>query len=599
MDIWWLAARYDFRDSLRLPSTVDPDVVLVEIDEYSIDQRDTKGAWHGPSIGWNPYIAKTLDILRVSGARAVGIDRIQPEATQQYLKSPTGNDDLLLESLSKFDKIVWAKEFKRGAWLQPWEPLISAIPGAFDDPNAHVGFADLERHNGQVSSFEPALRGTSDEISFTARVAEQGFGVRSRLAGNFWEIPGHVRIPLRADHTALIYFEPGIVHPHPDGIPFEIYSMRAIALQPVRPDPRFKGKFVLLGTSFSGDPDRHPIPMGLAGPTLVPGVRLHANILSNIVHSSTIREPGEIQIWLIATLLGAFGPAMFLTMRWLRAVFAILFGAAIWVVLAGYLFVSNGFALPLNLPLIGLGMSSVIMGGYLSLSEERERRKVMGLWGQYQDPRLVSFLLENETARGGQGQEMEVTVLFADLKSFTKTVEHLTPTETIVALNRYLGMLNSVIRSHGGIVDKYLGDGLMAQWGAPAVPGEAALVGHARAALNACLQIQDSAKTLANEEKGNAGPVGFGLRLTLHTGPVVFGWVGAQRLELTIIGDTVNVTSRLQESAKQMDVDFLISESTLAQVGPDVKVGRQAEMQIRGRDRPLRVYEVVSGSHTV
>jgi adenylate cyclase len=154
-------------------------------------------------------------------------------------------------------------------------------------------------------------------------------------------------------------------------------------------------------------------------------------------------------------------------------------------------------------------------------------------------------------------------------------------------------MLDAVIRKHGGVVDKYLGDGLMAQWGAPAIPGEALLAGHAEAALRACLEIQREAELLAVQEAASASSVGFELRLTLHTGPVVFGWVGAKRLELTIIGDTVNVTSRLQETAKQLGVDFLVSESTYARVREHVTTGQEAEVEIRGRDRPLRVYEIV------
>lgn len=611
LDAWWLRIRFFLRDNRydiharswrQIPPKVDPDIAIIEIDEYSVGQNEDKTAWHMPAIAWNPYIAKTLDILRVSGAKAVGIDRIQPETTAQWLKAPRinepDNDEILLSSISKANNIVWAKEFREGHWVQPWDGLLSVIPeGDWANIDNHVGFANLHRNGESVTAFEPVLANQPDEVSLAARVAERGNGVQSRIVKGWWELPGHARIRLREDNSALIDYAPGIANPEPGPWPITIVSMRKLVSQPVEPDNRFRNKLVLIGTSFEGDPDKHPVPMfGPNGFPLVPGVRIQAAILQSMIHGRTLGEPREWQIWLLSCFLGVCGVVPFLMLRWLWAALSIAGTAILWTAISAILFAAAHFALPVSLPIIGLALCGTLMGSYLSLSEERERRKVMGLWGQYQDPRLVDFLLKNETARGGQGREMEVTVLFADLKNFTKTVEHLSPTQTIVALNRYLGMLNTVIRAHGGIVDKYLGDGLMAQWGAPEVSGEPGPIGHAEAALRACLEIQARARDLENEELSNPGSVGFELRLTLHTGPVVFGWVGAQRLELTIIGDTVNVTARLQETAKQLNSDFLISESTYSELTSDVTIGNRAEMEIRGRDRPLQVYEILGVS---
>ncbi len=261
--------------------------------------------------------------------------------------------------------------------------------------------------------------------------------------------------------------------------------------------------------------------------------------------------------------------------------------ALLWVALAFGLFTLLDYALPLAVPLIGLGIASVGMGLYRGLREEHERRHVMEQWGRYQDPRLVDYLLEHPEVRAGEGIEMHVTVLFADLKNFTKTVEQFPPTVALRALNNYLGLIASAILDHGGIIDKYLGDGLMAQWGAPQARPD-----HAAAAVQACLDIERRAREMETSLAGSSG-VTFGIRLSLHTGPVVVGVVGSAREEFTIIGDTVNVTSRLQETAKGMGCDFLVSESTYSEAGNIIRTGRVQEVEIRGRLEPLKVYEVL------
>jgi adenylate cyclase len=306
---------------------------------------------------------------------------------------------------------------------------------------------------------------------------------------------------------------------------------------------------------------------------------------------------------LLCLLPGLAALLAFARLRWAHAALLALGVALCWIGLSALLFVTQGYALPAGLPLAGLLLTSASMGGYRALGEERERQQVLGLWGRYQDARLVEYLLEHPNARGGQGHEVEVTVLFADLKNFTKTVEHLSPGETIQVLNRYLSLMTDVIRDEfGGVVDKYLGDGLMAQWGAPRLwEGEEtediyALTGHhhtdhAATAVAACLELQRRTRELTRSIAGDRD-VTFGLRLVLHSGPVMIGWVGAERIEFTIIGDTVNVCARLQETAKQLKSDFLVSETTYESVEGWVRVGQQAEVEIRGRDQPLRVYEV-------
>jgi adenylate cyclase len=287
-------------------------------------------------------------------------------------------------------------------------------------------------------------------------------------------------------------------------------------------------------------------------------------------------------------LVGAAGIAAYAIWNWARAGRVVALLTVGWAALSFACFATLNYALPLFLPLASLLIGALLMGGYRALSEERERGQVMKIWGRYQDPRLIEELLEKPDLRSGEGREVTATVLFADLKNFTKTVESLSAAEALEALNRYLALLSACIRDHGGYLDKYLGDGLMAEWGAP-IPND----DHAGAAVRACLDIQKRIAALTEEVRAS-GEVSFEVRLTLHTGPVVAGPLGSdERLEYTIIGDTVNVTARLQETAKALNCDFLISETTCAAIKGSVRTGQETQVEIRGRQAPLRVFEVL------
>jgi adenylate cyclase len=407
---------------------------------------------------------------------------------------------------------------------------------------------------------------------------------------------GRVAVPLRTDGSVLVnYRVPRKAQFGGLSQAFTGYSLSEIAQPCARPDTRFRDKIVIIGATFAGSNDFHYVPFLRGGKARsIPGMELHANMVRTLLNSRPIAEPMPPMLWLLALVPGLCGILAFGRLNWVHAALVALLIAAAWIAASLALFVLHDYALPVAVPLIGLALGAGGMGAYRAFGEERERQHVLGLWGRYQDPRQVEYLLQHPEARGGQGHEAPVTVLFADLKNFTKTVEHLPPGEALQVLNRYLALMTDVIRDeYGGFVDKYLGDGLMAQWGAPS-PWEPVRAGedHATTAVRACLELERRTRELTQSIAGSQD-VTFGLRLTLHTGPVVVGWVGASRLEFTIIGDTVNVTSRLQETAKELDCEFLISETTYRSVEEWVRTGQQTEVMIRGRQKPLRVYEVL------
>ena len=606
LDNWWLRAHFSFRERFGGVKS-DPDIVLATLDDVCGDH------WKEPSIVWNSHLAKGVDRLRLSGAKVIAFDWIQPEGTEEWLsgnKQFSNNDGVLAEALSKTDTVVFAKAIRidrnRPSQVLPYLGFVSASKSASktSDLDQFVGYVDLSRES-LITSMTPRIRTKEDEASFAVRIAEQALKGKSQLTGSALSFPG-VPTPtrLREDDSVLINYANGtgkadFVTHEEEGRAFPRISLYDLCKLPEQPDARFKDKLVIIGEARTAGNDQHAIPFleGSGGVRQCYGVEIQANLVRNLLSGSCLKELTALQSWALCLLFGLFGVVPFLRLRWVAAAISVVGIGILWTALTFILFPGRegGYVLPILLPLTSLALSGALIGSYLALSEERERRQVMKLWGKYQHPKLVDYLLAHPEARGGEGLEIPITCLFADLKNFTKTVERLSPTDTIASLNLYLAMIEECVDLHGGVVDKYLGDGLMAQWGAPVSPGSAVMSDHAQSAVAACIEIEKrAALLLCSASPGDNKQVSFEIRLTLHTGPVIFGWVGGgSKLELTVIGDVVNVTSRLQETAKAMDVEFLISENTYAYVKGTIRTGKETEVEIRGRNQPLSVYEVI------
>lgn len=588
-DQLWLRARFTLREMLKPPANPDSDIVMVDIDDRSTD------AWPEPIIAWGPHFADAIDRLVDGGAKVIAMDWIQPISTTKWFP---GNDKKLSDAFGRAGNMVLVKELRKASgrtaarWITPTPELLYSLPDSGLDPDAHLGYAELSGQDSVTVAMSlaqsPSVPGARNDTSFAARVVERYWGRPAEIKDERWIIPGKADVPLRDDWSIPVNFAS-----YPDSTAFQRYSIYDIARRPRRKNKDFAGKIVLIGASYTGSNDLHYVPFfnrvsgGIFGARKIPGVLLHANLVRTLLDSRPLRESGPGATWLYSFGLGMVGLIAFSTLRWGRAALITLLGALMWLSTSLLLFMTDAILLPATLPILSLMLTGLLMGGYRALGEERERAQVMKVWGRYHDPRIVEYALAHPEMRGGEGREVIATVLFADLKNFTKTVESLAPAEALHQLNRYLALISQCVLEHGGLVDKYLGDGLMAQWGVPE-----AYEGHERAAVEACLELQRRVLELAKQH--GKGDVGFGIRLSLHTGPVVAGNVGSEgRLEYTIIGDTVNVTSRLQETAKELDCEFLISESTYEAVKDWASTGKQAEVEIRGRKQPLRVYEIV------
>lgn len=203
--------------------------------------------------------------------------------------------------------------------------------------------------------------------------------------------------------------------------------------------------------------------------------------------------------------------------------------------------------------------------------------------GRYFSPQVAALVEEGAIDR--KGERREVTVLFADIRGFTKLAEKMDARDVVVLLNRYLSAMVEIVFAHGGTLDKYMGDGLMAYFGAPVAQPD-----HARQAVRCALDMQDALASL-NERDKRTGETALRMGIGVHTGSAVIGDIGAEsRSEFTVIGDTVNVAARLEQLTKDYPLGTLLSGATVAASGGGIPVRLVDTVTLRGRSEPIDVY---------
>jgi len=407
---------------------------------------------------------------------------------------------------------------------------------------------------------------------------EEGAISRRGYSGLEWlDLPtaqGTVRIPVDENVTSLIPYrgEQGSYR----------YLSAADALAGRLKNEQLKGKIVLLGTTAPGLMDLRATPVG----STFPGVEIHANLVAGILDATIKQKPPYVLgadvlllvfcVVLLALLLPVLSP--------LRASLLAL-GVLLSVSVLNFFLWTSGLAMPLA------AVISVIVSLYaLNMSwgyfvESRSKRQFTELFGQYVPPELVDEMARDPERYSMEGKNEELTVLFSDVRGFTTISEGLDPKELSQLMNEYLGAMTQVVQKNRGTLDKYIGDAIMAFWGAPVADSE-----HARRAVLAALEMQSELRKLDEPFKARGWPA-LHIGVGINTGMMTVGDMGSPvRKSYTVMGDAVNLGSRLEGITKQYGVGIIVSESTRALV-KDAVYRELDRVRVKGKDDPVGIFE--------
>ncbi len=625
---------YDARVRATMTNTVDPAIVIVDIDERSMT---AEGYWPWERDKFAQMVDNLFEHYAV---RAVGFDVLfaepQRSAYQEMLERLAPRPDVraLLEDTGSQLGFTASGEAKLAAAIQNRPVVLGMVLQSTDD--SRIGQLPEPLISAELAASVPANFIVAE--GYSANLPElQRMGTRAGFFDNPLareEIDGVFRrVPLMQKFNGAIYgslaFElTRIAMDSPDyGFVFDgqflsadeapsAQALEAVALgdQEIPVDGEMavmvpyrgrQGSFpyvsatdvihqtadasvlrdaiVLVGTSAPGLLDLRNTPVGSA----FAGVEVHANIISGILEDRVKYHPSyatgltAVMLFFIAVMMAWVFPRVSAATA---ALMGLAFLGAI-AIIALLLWSRFNVVVPLGLPLAFTLILFLLHLLYGYFVESRGKREVTRLFGQYVPPELVDEMAQNPEDISMEGETRELTVLFSDVRGFTTISEGLDSRELSQLMNEFLTPLTRVIHEHRGTIDKYMGDAIMSFWGAPLDDPD-----HARNALLAAMDMLQAVRALDDSFAARGWPslkIGVGL----NTGPMSVGNMGSEfRVAYTVMGDAVNLGSRLEGQTKNYGVEIIVSESTRAAV-PEFAYRELDRIRVKGKQEPVTIYE--------
>jgi adenylate cyclase len=537
----------DLRFALRGQQQPPDDVLLVLIDERTITALGTRYPFP------RRLHARLLDRLREAGVRVIGYDVSFTEQTTVV------DDNRLIRSVRRNRPVLLAGTAVNASG----ESNVFGGGGILPDLGARAGSVQFPLDPGGVFRRVPSSVRGLDHFAMVAAELDAGR-----------------RVGLSPDPAWIDYAGPPGTYPAVSFI--DVLRGRV-------PAERLRDRIVLVGAALPTVPDLHATPT--SGSAHMTGTEILANAMETVRAGAPLRSLAGPWDVVLIVLLPLLVPALGLLLPALRAT-ALALMAGVGYLAGAQLAFANDVIVPVLPPVIGL---LLCCGGGLAvhyLGAARERERTRAAFARFVPQDVVTDVLaraDGDLRLGGE--QRDCTILFADLRSFTTWSEPRDPREVIDALNRYLEEMTDAIMDHGGTLAAYMGDGIMAIFGAPLAQPD-----HADRALASAREMLDVRLARFNAwlgERGLGGP--FRMGIGLNTGPVMSGNIGSERrVEYTAVGDTTNTASRLESMTKETVHQLLISDSTyrLLTAAP-ADVVEAGELPIRGRTAPLRVWGLV------
>ena len=394
----------------------------------------------------------------------------------------------------------------------------------------------------------------------------------------------------RFGRSPIYYYGPNHTFPH--------LSIVDILEKIIKPD-LFRGKIVLVGATAVGIYDLRVTPFSAA----MPGIEKHANVISSLLDNRIMRKT-TFRTDLILLILS--GILFTLSAIWVKALgTSVITGLFLALIsCTGYLlFALQNLWVNMAYPLNNVLLIYIIMTGYNYVIEERYARKIRSMFSNYATERVVHALIKNPGMTKLGGERREITVLFSDIRGFTTFSEKHTPEEVVAMLNEYLGEMTDIIFRWDGTLDKFVGDEIVAFWGAPISQEN-----HAELAVKCALNMVKRLKELQLKWESE-GKIPLDSGIGINTGEALVGNIGAEgkKMDYTVIGDPVNLGARVEGLTRKYDARILITEFTLAKIREalrnesiyKLKIEGLEKVIVKGKKKPVAVYKLEEGPKSI
>ncbi|AFU48347.1 adenylate/guanylate cyclase with chase sensor [Acidovorax sp. KKS102] len=629
---------YDTRLRVTMPRTLDERIVIVDIDEKSLGRvgqwpwrRDKMAALVRELFERQQVSVVGFDVLFAEADESSGLSTLQ-ELAQGPLRSQPAFQEQLKRLAPSLDYDALFAQSLRGqpvvlGYYLSGEDRDGITKGMLPDPAL-----PLERLRG-LPLGATTWRGYSSNIEALTRAAP--------AAGFFNSITdedGVVRsLPLLAEYQGQYYeslalamfrtaiglpeIHPGFVNPTPVGthdllqsivlrqdgrtlalpvdqqlatlIPYRgpgdakggsfRYISASDVLDGVLPPGQLKDQLVLVGSTAPGLLDLRVTPVGRT----YPGVETHANVLSAFLDGKSIVRPDYAAGFDVLQLLCA-GLLLAVALPLLSASSAVLLSAGVVSALVGlnlWMYIAQGLALPLATAVVMSMLAFALNMAYGYFVESRSKRELAALFSAYVPPELVAEMVKQPEHYSMQATNRELTVMFCDMRGFTAMSERMEPLQLQGLLNEVFSKLTHIIRSHRGTIDKYMGDCVMAFWGAPVATPD-----HAQLAVTAALEMSQAIGQI-NADHRQRGLPEIGVGIGLNTGVMCVGDMGSDiRRSYTVIGDAVNLGSRLEGLSKHYGTSIVVSESAM-QLAPQFVWQAMDRVRVKGKAQAVPIYQ--------
>ena len=561
----------DWRFKVRGELTPEAPIVIVAIDDASFPEMPERWTWP------RTFHGEVVKNLKQMGAKVIGFDLLYSEPTA---KSPE-EDEYFAAEVRKAGNVIMGmvlnieedKNYKNKQLLFPYPELKSAskalglVGHSYDvDSNVRKSFILHDENEERFLTLSLAMIGAYEGLD-----KKEIRGEEDRV---IW---GSHRIPIHGRNQFVINF----IGPPKS---FETVSYYKVYHKKDLKKDQFKGKMVLIGATADILHDVFSTPFSQSG-YMMPGVEIYANMIDTIYANRYLHKMGPLEA--VGLVLGV-GILLSFMIFGIKAWQGLIVTAA---AMTGYVFFSiylfkNGYIISFVPPIFAMALCYLSISTYKVTVEEGEKRKIRSIFSRYVSKPLVDELLKMQEIKLG-GEKKIITILFSDIRGFTTMSENMTPEQVVGILNEYLTEMTDVIFLNSGTLDKFIGDAVMALFGTPFFVKD-----HAMRAVRTGWEMKHRLAEL-NKKWESEGKRTLKIGIGINSGEVVAGNMGSlKRMEYTVIGDAVNLASRLESLNKELGTEMLISEATYKMVEPKVSVRKFENVKVKGKQEAMTVYEV-------